>query len=92
MDNYITRTVFLIGLVIILCSKACRKWLQDKFSGSIFCVMCIEMGCDMVEDVIAEEFNIPNIMLTIIDETIEDEDIIDLMMFEYVVDMIIKDT
>lgn len=46
----------------------------------------------MVEDVIAEEFNIPNIMLTIIDETIEDEDIIDLMMFEYVVDMIIKDT
>lgn len=49
------------------------------------------MGCDIVEDVIAEEFNLPNILLTIIDEANEDEDIVDLMMFEYVVDMIIKD-
>lgn len=54
-------------------------------------MLCIETSCDIVEDVIAEEFHIPNIMLTIIDEAIEDEDMIDLMLFEYVVDMIIKD-
>lgn len=53
--------------------------------------MCIDMGCDIVEEVITEEFNIPDVMLTIVDEALEKEDMMDLMLFEYVIDMIIKD-
>lgn len=53
--------------------------------------MCIDMGCDIVEEVITEEFNIPNVMLTIVDEALEEEDMMDLMLFEYVIDMIIND-
>lgn len=53
--------------------------------------MCIDMGCDIVEEVITEEFNIPDVMLTIVDEALEEEDMMDLMLFEYVIDMIIND-